>query len=81
MITEHYLDKWQDMQHQNQQNWNVLQYQVQMPSQGEIDEFRRLLEKAREYDKRTGQPECELDEKKAQVRALAKELGVEVAFL
>jgi hypothetical protein len=47
----------------------------------EIAEFRQLLERAREYDKRNSEPECELEEKKAAVRQIAKQLGVEINFL
>jgi hypothetical protein len=46
----------------------------------EIDEFRRLLEKAREHDRLTGQPDCELEEKRERLRQLSKELGVEINF-
>jgi hypothetical protein len=56
---------------------------VEVPaiSQAEIEEFRQLLERAREYDKRNNEPECELDEKKEAVKQIAKQLGVEINFL
>lgn len=47
----------------------------------EIEEFRRLLERAREYDKRNNEPACELESKKDTLRRIAKELGVEINFL
>lgn len=49
----------------------------------EIEEFRRLLARAREYDKRNNEPNCEMEEKKQKLRALAKELGIadKLAFL
>ena len=47
----------------------------------EIAEFRRLLERAREYDKRHNEPDCELDSKKQTLLDLAKQLGVEINFL
>ena len=49
----------------------------------EIQEFRRLLERAREYDKRNNEPNCEMEEKKQKLRDLAKELGIadKLAFL
>jgi hypothetical protein len=46
-------------------------------TQEEIDEFRRLLERAREYDKRNNEPDCEMESKKQKLRDLAKELGIE----
>lgn len=47
----------------------------------EIAEFRRLLERAREYDKRNHEPDCELDEKRAALLVLAKQLGVDISFV
>ena len=72
MIADHYGQKW----------GQYLQFTPpQIPNQAELDEFRQLLERAREYDRRNHEPGCELDEKKDRIRQLAKELGVEVAFL
>lgn len=53
---------------------------VKIPSQEEIDEFYKLLERAREYDKKTGQPDCALEEKKQKLIKLADELGVKISF-
>lgn len=50
-------------------------------SSEEIAEFRRLLERAREYDRKNNEPNCELAEKKEKILKLAKELGVEIDFL
>lgn len=47
----------------------------------EVEEFRRLLERAREYDKRNQEPDCELDEKRQAIKDIAKQLGVEISFL
>ena len=47
----------------------------------EIEEFRKLLDRAREYDKRNNEPECELDSKRQALKTLAAELGVEITFL
>lgn len=47
----------------------------------QIEEFKKLLERAREYDKRNKEPECELQEKKQRLLDLAKELGVDISFL
>lgn len=52
-----------------------------MPTQEEIAEFRRLLERAREYDKRNGEPDCELQEKRDRLKKLADELGVKIDFV
>jgi hypothetical protein len=47
----------------------------------EIQELRDLLERAREYDRRNSEPDCELDSKKDALKKLAKALGVEIDFL
>lgn len=53
----------------------------QLPTQQEIDEFHRLLNRAKEYDKLNNQPDCELEIKKTKLKALAEELGVDIAFV
>lgn len=47
----------------------------------EIREFRKLLERAREYDKKNSEPECEMQEKKDALIAIAKQLGVDISFI
>lgn len=47
----------------------------------EVAEFRRLLERAREYDKRNNEPHCELAEKKTALKAIAAQLGVDISFI
>lgn len=47
----------------------------QIPSQKELDEFRELLKKAKEWDRLTNQPNCESLEKIAKLKELCKELG------
>ena len=61
--------------------WSVPAPQPPMPTREEIEEFRRLLERAREYDKRTGQPDCEMEEKRQKLKELADLLGVKIDFL
>jgi len=41
----------------------------------DVAEMKRLLERADEYDKRTGQPDCEMDEKLALLRKIAEFVG------
>lgn len=54
----------------------------------EIDQFRRdmvefkaLLERARDYDRRNNQPDCELDSKRQMIKAIAAALGLDVSFV
>lgn len=88
MIMDHYWDKWQPKPTPPWPTYPIMPpmpdpYKVYkpVPTQEEIDEFRKLLERAREYDKKHSEPECELEEKKAKVRKLAEELGVDVSFI
>jgi hypothetical protein len=54
---------------------------VPMPTPQEIEEFRKLLERARQYDKEHNQPDCELEEKRQKIKKLAEELGIKVDFV
>lgn len=47
----------------------------------EVAEFRRLLDRAREYDKRNNEPDCELEEKRDRIKKLAEELGQKIEFV
>lgn len=84
MVMDTYTDRWRELQTQ------PLPYTIQpaifLPpepaiSAKEIAEFRDLLNRAREYDKRRGEPDCELDSKRQAVKTIAAELGVEIDFL
>lgn len=52
-----------------------------LPTQQELDEFRRLLDRAREYDQEHNQPDCELEEKRQKLLDLAEQLDVEIDFV
>ena len=63
----------------------VLQPLVPSPSREEFDALKRdvedmkkLLVRAIEYDKRTGQPDCETEEKIAFLRRVAEFVGVDL---
>lgn len=76
MITDHYHDKWREIE----KTWPPFRPEPAIP-QSEIDEFRKLLERAREYDRKNNEPDCGLEDKKKKVRELADRLGVKVEFL
>lgn len=86
MIMDHYYDKWkwtpQPTTPPTIPSINIPTV-INIPTitADEINEFRKLLERAREYDKKHNQPNCELEEKKAKLKRLAKELGVDIAFI
>jgi hypothetical protein len=49
------------------------------PTREQFEEFLKLLRAARDFDKATGQPNCEQDEKVKWIRELAEFLGVDPA--
>jgi|AGTN01.1.fsa_nt_gi hypothetical protein len=85
MIMDHYQDKWHPRLPQPAPvPMPLVPYPVlpvPMITPEEVEEFRRLLERAREYDRKNHEPECELDEKKRAVKDLAEKLGVKIDFL
>lgn len=53
------------------------------PSEGLAEFIRTLedmLERAKEYDRRNNEPDCELDEKRAALKKIADEMGVQIRF-
>lgn len=42
--------------------------------------FETLAIEAKKYDEKTGQPDCENDEKKAAIQKIADELGIKINF-
>lgn len=84
MIMDHYREKWEPyVQPQVVPYWQQMAPFVKHPaiSEAEIEEFRTLLARAREYDKRNNEPDCEMAEKREAILKIAKALGVEIAFL
>lgn len=79
MIMDHYTDRWWERTG-TLPNTNypiIIQPQI---TEEEIAEFKRLLERAREYDKLHNEPNCELEAKKTKLRDLAEQLGVSISF-
>lgn len=93
MIVDHYSDKWQEYitgprpfvpLPANQWMpgvWPATPAVTPTITPEEIAEFRKLLERAREYDKKNNEPDCELESKKQRLLKLAEELGVKIDFL
>lgn len=83
MIYDHYHDKWRQYFPPPSNPWVTPTVQpVQPPiSQEEIAEFRKLLERARQYDKDHNQPDCELEEKRKKLKELSEQLGVSIEFV
>lgn len=86
MVGDHYRDTW------GPQPWfeplinPVPQYPAPAPvSREDFDELKRqvmemkeLLKRAKEYDERNGEPECEIDEKMDLLRKVAKMVGIDL---
>jgi hypothetical protein len=45
-----------------------------------IKVLEKIMWKAKEYDRMTGQPDCEIDEKKEALQKIADGLGVKINF-
>ena len=86
MIMDHYTDKWKDrLPHQTLPPVEIFppivpSVPVPFITKEEVEEFRKLLERAKEYDKKNNEPDCELEEKKETLRKLAKQLGIDITF-
>jgi len=78
MVMDFYNDKWEE----KFKNIRLHPLNLEPPiTDEEINEFRQLLERAHEYDKKHNEPNCEMEEKKEKIRKLAQELGVKVDFI
>lgn len=80
MIADHYREKWEPRQ------W-FPPPQISIPAIGgyefdalkkEVEELKKLLARAAKYDKDNGEPECEVEDKMALLRKVAKAVGVEL---
>lgn len=78
MIVDHFADKW--LPGGPPRPWPPEVPPPTPPTPAEVEDFRRLLEKARLYDRRHAQPDCGTDDKRRRLRELAAALGVDIAF-
>lgn len=88
MIEDHYGDKWNKPPYKqvppaDLTQWPIVSPQpvINPPTAEEIQEFRELLERAREYDKQHNEPDCNLEEKRQKLLDLAEELGIDISFV
>jgi len=82
MVYDYYQDKWkQPFVLPTYPSWIVpLSIPPQLTPE-ELQDLRKLLERAKKYDEENNQNDCELEEKKKKLRELAAELGAKVDFL
>lgn len=91
MVMDHAFDKWKDRTYipitikpkfpfpdTDGRGGTPLEISEPAITDQEIRDLRDLLRRAKEYDKKNNQPDCELEEKKQKLRDLAKELGVDL---
>lgn len=81
MVMEHKTLEWSERYRLGPSQGPLQDPFVPLPTPQEIEEFRKLLERAREYDRKHHEPDCELESKRQRLRDLAKELGVEIEFV
>lgn len=85
MVMDYYREKWDRDYHPfyqpNISNPSIPVRPIDYPTKAELDEFRRLLDRAREYDKRNNEPDCENDRKKKLLKDMAERLGVDISFI
>lgn len=48
------------------------------PTKEQFEELLELIRAGKRFDEKTGQPDCEIEEKKAYLRKLAEWVGVEI---
>lgn len=83
MVTDFYRDRWINPQSPYPYTTSpALPFNHEQVEQfkRDMEEMRKLLEKARKYDEANGEKDCEMDEKKRQLRELAEKLGVPIVF-
>lgn len=78
MVGDHYTDKWVD--HRTVVIPSMWQPNVSREEfealKRDVDEMKALLKRAKEYDLRNGEPDCEMDDKIALLKKVAEMVGV-----
>jgi hypothetical protein len=82
MVADHYREKWpQDYP------WTVTPHTIppSAPTQAEfdrlkaeVDNLKKLLERAKEYDKKNNEPDCEIEDKVKFLKKVAESVGVDL---
>lgn len=85
MVMDHYSNDW-SKRIPNTINLPYIQPGQLMPEAPpltayEIEQFRKLLESAKQYDIKNNEPDCEMESKKEALKAIAEKLGVKIDFL
>lgn len=81
MVLDHYTTTWPRKHWPQPTVYPPITPPQTYPTQEEIRDFRELLDRAREYDKRNNEPDCEMDDKKKLLKEMADKLGVDISFI
>lgn len=81
MVGDHYNDKfkkqWPSV-YPDPLQWNPPTRQEFEALKKQVEEMMELLKRAKEYDEQNGEPDCEIEEKWAKLREIAKVVGLDL---
>lgn len=88
MVGDHYADKWlprwPDLVPPEPGGTRIIKLPPEITREEfdalkcEVEEMKALLKRAKEYDERNNEPDCEIDEKMDLLRRVAKLVGVDI---
>jgi len=79
MVGDHFSEKWQQPNYtQTFTNWPSVSRAEFDALKKEVEEMKQLLIKAKIYDERNNEPNCEMEEKIAKLREIAKLVGIDL---
>ena len=79
MIGDHFSQKWNQPSYtQIISNWNFVSKEEFDALKKEVEEMKQLLIKAKIYDEKNNEPNCEIEEKMAKLREIAKLVGLDL---
>jgi hypothetical protein len=79
MIGDHFNDKWRQPEYQRiYTNIPDVSRSEFESLKKEVEEMKALLKRAKEYDERNNEPDCELEEKMAMLRKFADAVGLDL---
>lgn len=80
MISDHYLEKWRHPDYVPPNTFGTITVSEwpppQLPGREQVQELIELLKKAKIYDEKNNEPNCELEAKRAALKAVADALGL-----
>ena len=79
MIGDHFNDKWKQPPYQqiftNIPDVSRVEFEA---LKKEVEEMKALLKRAKEYDEKNNEPNCEIEEKMAMLRKFADAVGIDL---